>query len=206
MRIRSILIMLLSLPMVLSLAQNSWDEWDADVVRELNTASEANYLNDEEKKVILVMNMARHNGPLFVRTLLADYVEEKKVENSSYLRSLRKDLNNVEGLIPLQPEKDLTSAARGHAIKSGETGRVGHQDFNKRFDPLMGNPYTHVGENCSYGYETAMDIVISLLIDEGIKDQGHRKNILSVDFNSVGVAIRPHKTYRINCVTDFGHR
>ena len=201
---RSVFIMLLSLPLVLSLAQNPWDEWDPDVVRELNTANKVNYLNDEEKEVILVMNMARHDGPLFVRTLLANYVEEKQVENSSYLRSLRKDLNKVEGLIPLQPEKDLTAAAQGHAIKSGKSGRVGHQDFNKRFDPLMGNPYTHVGENCSYGYETAMDIVISLLIDEGVKDHGHRKNILMVDFNSVGVAIRPHKTYRINCVMDYG--
>jgi len=203
---RSVFIMLLSLPLVLSLAQNPWDEWDPDVVRELNTANKVNYLNDEEKEVILVMNMARHDGPLFVRTLLANYVEEKQVENSSYLRSLRKDLNNVEGLIPLQPEKDLTAAAQGHAIESGKSGRVGHQDFNKRFDPLMGNPYTHVGENCSYGYETAMDIVISLLIDEGVKDHGHRKNILMVDFNSVGVAIRPHKTYRINCVMDYGQR
>jgi len=198
--------MLLSLPVALSTAQNPWDAWDVDVLRKLNTASEVNYLNDKEKKVILVMNMARHDGPLFVRTLLANYVDEKQVENSSSLKSLRKDLNNAGGLLPLQPERDLTAAAQGHANKSGETGRVGHQDFNKRFDPLMGNPYTHVGENCSYGYETAMDIVISLLIDEGVKDQGHRKNILSVDFNSVGVAIRPHKTYRINCVMDFGHR
>ena len=70
----------------------------------------------------------------------------------------------------------------------------------------MGNPYYHVGENCSYGYDQAIDIVLTLMIDEGIKDVGHRKNILSEDFNSVGVAIRPHKNYRINCVIDFGHQ
>ena len=35
---------------------------------------------------------------------------------------------------------------------------------------------------------------------------GHRKNILSEEFNSVGVAIRPHKSYRVNCVTDFGRQ
>lgn len=206
MKNRSILIMLLSLTVTLSVAQDPWDRWEKNVLRELNTAGEADYLNEEEKKVILIMNMARQNGPLFVQTLLADYVEEKQIENNAYLRSLRKDLNNVEGLIPLQPERDLSEAARGHASKSGQTGRVGHQDFNKRFDPLMGNPYTHVGENCSYGYESAMDIVISLLIDEGVKDHGHRKNILSLSFNSVGVAIRPHKSYRINCVMDFGRR
>ena len=201
-----LLITFLSLSVSLTMAQNPWDSWEAEVVKELNTASRVNYLNEEEKKVILFMNMARHDGPLFARTILATYVEENQVENSSYLRSLRKDLNKAEGLVPLQPEKDLTVAAQGHALKSGKSGHVGHQDFNKRFDPLMGNPYNHVGENCSYGYETAMDIVISLLIDEGVKDQGHRHNILSVDFNSVGVAIRPHKTYSINCVMDFGKR
>ena len=36
----------------------------------------------------------------------------------------------------------------------------------------MGNPYNHVGENCSYGYEQAIDIVLSLLIDEGVIDFG----------------------------------
>jgi uncharacterized protein YkwD len=70
----------------------------------------------------------------------------------------------------------------------------------------MGNPYYHVGENCSYGYDQAIDIVISLLIDEGVPDMGHRKNTLNDQFNSVGVAIRPHKEYRVNCVIDFGHR
>jgi len=63
-----------------------------------------------------------------------------------------------------------------------------------------------VGENCSYGFETAIDIVLSLLIDEGVKNKGHRQNILSEDFNSIGVAIRPHITYRVNCVMDFGRR
>jgi uncharacterized protein YkwD len=202
----SILIIFLSLTASLPVQQNPWDQWEAGLVRELNTADSLFYLTEEEKKVILFMNMARHDGPLFAKTFLTTYVDENQVDNSSYLRSLRKDLNKTEGLVPFQPEKDLTAVAQEHATKSGQTGHVGHQDFNERFEPLMGNPYNHVGENCSYGYETAMDIVISLLIDEGVKDQGHRHNILSLDFNSVGVAIRPHKTYRINCVMDFGHR
>jgi len=200
------MLLILVLPHALSIAQSPWDAWDAAVIRKLNTAGGLNYLNEEEKKVILFMNMARHDGPLFARTLLDAYVKEKQVESSSYLRSLHRDLNRAEGLMPLQPEQDLTAVAQEHAIKSGQKGRVGHQDFNKRFDPLIGNPYMQVGENCSYGYETAIDIVISLLIDEGVKDTGHRQNILSADFNSVGVAIRPHKTYRINCVMDFGRR
>ena len=206
MMFRFILILLWILPPAISFAQNPWDAWDAEVVRELNTAGEVEYLNEEEKKVILFMNMARHDGPLFARTILDAYVKENQVKNSSYLRSLHKDLNLTKGLMPLQPEQDLTAVARDHALKSGQKGRVGHQDFNKRFEPLLGNPYMQVGENCSYGFETAIDVVLSLLIDEGVKDKGHRQNILSEEFNSIGVAIRPHKTYRINCVMDFGRR
>jgi len=150
------------------------------------------------------MNMARQNGPLFSESFLKTYMQENQLENSSYIRSLRKDLKKASGLTPLFPEKDLTAIAQGHALRSGEKGTTGHNEFKKRFEPLMGDPYMHVGENCSYGYERAIDIVLSLLIDEGVKSLGHRNNILAPDFNSVGVAIRPHKSYRVNCVMDFG--
>ena len=196
--------MLLPLPLVAQ--SNPWPAWGADVVRSLNSAADSEYLNEEEKKVILFMNMARHDGPLFARTFLQSYIQEKNLETSSYIRSLQRDLKHTTGLVSLIPEKDLTAVAQGHARKSGNKGSTGHSGFKKRFEPLLGNPYTQVGENCSYGYEQAIDIVISLLIDEGIKSLGHRHSILSEDFNSIGVAIRPHKSYRINCVMDFGSR
>jgi uncharacterized protein YkwD len=64
--------------------------------------------------------------------------------------------------------------------------------------------YTEVGENIYYGPYTPLEIVIQLLIDDGIEDLGHRKNLLSPKFNSIGVAIKPHKTYEYNCVMGFG--
>ena len=185
---------------------NAWDQWDPEVVRVLQKAYKAEYLNEEEKKVVLLLNMARHDGPLFEETFLQSYIEDNHMKMSKYVKSLTRDLKKTSGLQPLLIEKDLTAVAQGHANKMGKSGRVGHQGFNKRFEPLMGNPYNHVGENCSYGYELAIDIVLSLLIDEGISNVGHRKNILNEEFNSVGVAIRPHKGYRVNCVIDFGRQ
>ena len=201
---RICLILILVLPLPLVAQSNPWPAWDADVVTALNTAADSEYLNEEEKKVILFMNMARHDGPLFAKTFLTAYMQENQPEKNSYTKSLQKDLKKITSLTPLLPEEDLTAIAQGHAQKSGEKGTTGHSDFKKRFEPYMGKPYNHVGENCSYGYEKAIDIVISLLIDEGIKSLGHRNNILSPDFNSIGVAIRPHKTYLTNCVMDFG--
>ncbi len=203
---RAIFICLMLLPLTLAAQTSPWLAWDADLVRSLNSGAESEYLNEEEKKVILFINLARQNGPLFAETFLLSYIQEKNLENSSYIRSLQRDLKNISGLDPLLPEKDLTAVAQDHARKSGEKGTTGHGEFEKRFKPLLGKPYVQVAENCSYGYEKAVDIVISLLIDEGIKSLGHRKNILSKEFNSVGVAIRPHSKYRINCVIDFGSR
>jgi uncharacterized protein YkwD len=201
---RTFLLICLFLPPTLKAQSDPWSGWQADVLATLNTASDSEYLTEEEKKVILFMNMARHDGPLFTETFLQAYIQEKHISNSSYLRSLLRDLKKTRRLGPLMPALDLMEVARGHAIQSGKDGSTGHSGFNKRFEPLMGNPYTHVGENCSYGYQKAIDIVISLLIDEGIRSLGHRQNILSPDFNAIGVAIRPHKNYGINCVMDFG--
>jgi len=181
-----------------------WDSWDPDVIRSLHTGAGIGYLTEEEQKVVLFMNMARFDGPLFASTFLDAYVEENSMENTSFLRSLYKDLKKKSELVPFKVEEDLTSVAQGHADLSGRTGHVGHKNFDKRFAPLRGNPYTAWAENCSYGYKDAVDIVISLLIDEGIKGVGHRLNILNEEFNSVGLAIYPHKTYKTNCVIDFG--
>ncbi len=198
--------LLFILPFQMLAQSNAWDQWDPEVVRVLQKAYKAEYLNEEEKKVVLLMNMARHDGPLFEETFLQSYIEDNHMKKSKYVKSLTRDLRKISGIQPLKIEKDLTAVAQGHANKMGKSRRVGHQGFNKRYEPLMGNPYNHVGENCSYGYELAIDIVLSLLIDEGISDVGHRKNILNEEFNSVGVAIRPHKGYRVNCVIDFGRQ
>lgn len=188
-------------------AQTSvWDRWDPEVVGKLFTSRSIPYMNEEEQKVVLFMNMARHDGALFAETFLNSYVEINQVEHTPFLKSLYRDLAKVAGIVPLVPEEDLTSVAQGHAVKSGETGHVGHKDIKKRFAPLRGNPYIEWAENCSYGYEEAISIVITLLIDEGIETMGHRKNILNTSYNSVGVAIRPHTSYRVNCVIDFGKR
>ena len=207
MKIRLVSAILLFAGLSLLQAQNSpWEAWDSTLLNGLHTAEGLDYLTENEQMVILFMNMARFDGSLFGETFVKAYMEAGMAKNTSYLRSLYRDLNNTSGLPLLYPEKDLTSVAQGHALKSGQTGHVGHRDINKRFAPLKGNPYKAWGENCSYGYRDAVDIVITLLIDEGIKEEGHRKNILKPNFNSIGVAIRPHKNYEVNCVMDFGSK
>ncbi len=200
------IIFLLFLTFKLSAQNQVWEKWDKEVIDRANTAKDFDMYTDEEKKVIFFMNLARIDGPLFSETILDTYVDENFIENNSYLRSLHRDLKNTKDLDPFYPEKDLSVIAQGHAEESGRTGHTGHKGFDKRFEPVLGNPYRGVGENCSYGYADAVGIVIQLLVDDGVQSLGHRKNILNKEYNSVGVAIRDHKTYTYNCVIDFGKK
>ncbi len=180
----------------------SW-RWDEETVKKANTAEDADFLNEDEKKVILYANLARANGRLFASTFLDEYIKIKKLEPNNYSRSLYDELQQVSDLPMLIPERDLYKIAREHASWSGKKGYEGHKGFKQRYSPMM-KKYAEVGENIYYGPYTPLEIVIQLLIDEGIEDLGHRKNLLSPKFNSIGVAIKPHKTYEYNCVMGFG--
>lgn len=175
--------------------------WKADLIRKANTAENTDYLTDEEKEVIFITNLSRLDGQLFCETILDPYLEGKA--KTRYTRSLYRDLSKIKALDPLVPQKDLYSIAHLHALNSGKKGSVGHQDFDRRFKPLLGK-YTMVAENCAYGFDDGSVIAIQLLIDEGVTNYGHRKNMLSPNYNSVGVSIQSHKKYRFNCVMDFG--
>ncbi len=181
--------------------QKVWNRWDSLIIAKANTAMDADYMTSEEKLVILITNLARTDGPLFSGTFLDTYIEGE--EKNKYIKSLYKDLKPVKNLPLLYPEKDLYNVAFGHAIKSGKSGHLGHKGFESRFKPLM-KKYNSVAENCSYGYDKAIDIAIQLLIDKDVPNLGHRINMLNPGFDSIGVSIQPHKSYRFNCVMDFG--
>lgn len=60
-----------------------------------------------------------------------------------------------------------------------------------------------LGENMDFGSNNATEIVVNLLIDDGVATRGHRKNILHPDYRYVGAALGPHPIYHFCCVMDF---
>ena len=181
-----------------------YDQWTPELINRANTITEADYLNDEEKKVIFYCNLARINGELFSITFLQHYIDYYSFEITDNIQSLFSDLKATSDLPVLIPQFDLYEIAKGHAVKSGKTGHIGHEGFYERFEKVYGSKYYTVAENCDYGNDDALSIVMSLLIDEGIPSLGHRKNILHEEMNSIGVSLQPHSEYRHNCVMDFG--
>ncbi len=186
-------------------------EWTEDEIIKANTGANIPYLTPEEKEIILLTNLVRINPLKFSRTYLEKYLNESEMERSSwYVTGLQTTLSTMSALHPLKPSKKLCSAAAFHAEDMGRTGKIGHTSSDGT--PMDTRLYRYVpkakvkalSENCQYGYKNPFSIFMDLLVDEGIESLGHRLNILDPDMEYIGVAIRPHSTYRINCVQDFG--
>lgn len=182
--------------------------WPDTVIAKANAAKHVDYMSEEEKEAVFYTNLVRINPPLFARTFLPDYLNEKGIKKDKVIKELIKDLEATPRMKPLQPNKQLTAFARLHAKDMGETGRTGHgsskgASFSKRIEPLK-ESFSAINENCNYGNESGKDAVFDLLIDRNVPNVGHRKNILDTELELIGVAIEPHARWRFNCVQDFG--
>lgn len=62
---------------------------------------------------------------------------------------------------------------------------------------------TTIGENIAFGNKNGREIVLQLMIDDGVSSRGHRKNIFSEAFKVVGIASHLHPTYKITSVFDY---
>jgi hypothetical protein len=177
--------------------------WENEQYTYCNTAKNARFLTPLEKDVVYVLNLVRQFPKAFNKTVVAywpEYMGDKNLPKSWYYKTLVTALDNMKPVGILKADSLAWISARCHAITSGKAGYLGHV---RQTAPCEKQEH-YFGECCQYGYEDALEIIMSLLIDEGIKDLGHRKICLSDGYTSIGVSFQPHKTYRFNTVLDFG--
>jgi len=177
--------------------------WDYSTLKKIKKASFNPLCPQKSNAVVFYCNMARVDGKKFVETILRPYLElVGDTAYSLYLQSLISELNSKKSQLPLKHNLWLEMMAKSYSMNAGRKGIVGHDRFNQRFQLLI-SLRKAVGENCSYGEESAVGVVVQLMIDEGVENLGHRHNILSNTFKSIGIGFAPHKGYGINCVEEF---
>ena len=189
---------------------------------ELNTAKDAAYLNDLEQEVIHELNKVRSNPKRYAE----DYMESLRSAYKGKLFTVPGQsipIQTQEGISPLeecikvlkktpprpilQPSKGLAKAAKELMIDQQNHGGVGHisrrgANPQKRIEKY-GEWDICSSEDITYGSFDAQAIVISLLIDDGVPNRGHRENILNPCTRFAGVAKGGHPTYKVMCVIDY---
>ena len=116
-------------------------------------------------------------------------------------------LKRQRPLDPLEYAPGLGMSAEAQVSGQGPTGEIGHRGCDgsspwARMD-RAGQRLGMVGENISYGYPDARSIVVTLIVDQGVPDRGHRRNIFRPEFKVAGAARGPHARYGAMCVIDF---
>lgn len=209
---KKLLLLLASSVLLFSFSKPAEDypfsKWDTATLEKANTAKDAEGYTDEEKKVVYYMNLARLKPDLFAKTYYQKFIDSTKAKETSFTRSLKNDLTTkYKPMEVLTVKQDLTDEAVDHAKDTGKKGNMGHftsdgksYDFRmKKFKEV----YSATAETCDYGNNSALAIVIHLLIDEGQGTIEHRKTIMEKKYTYTGVSIQPHKKEKWTCVIEF---
>jgi hypothetical protein len=198
-------------------AKSKESEWPA----ELNTAKDAAYLTEIQKQVILELNKVRSNPKRFAE----EYMEELQTAFNGKLFSYpgQDPVMSREGISPLiecikvlmetnsmpilKPEEGLCRSAKDLVTDQQKNGGIGHITRSgltpqKRIEKY-GIWDICSAEDITYGSFEARQIVITLLIDDGVTERSHRKNILNRCFHHVGVDFGKHPNYLTMCVIDY---
>jgi uncharacterized protein YkwD len=181
----------------------------------LNTQT-AISLSRVEQSIIREMNRARSNPPAYRQVLLSwrrrfngkqaklsDRVVLVTQEGTPAIDEAIRYLQKTRPVSTLKLSRGLTLAARDLVRDQGIRGLTGHQgsDGSTPFQRMerYGKWQKIAGENIAYGPDTAQAVVRDLIIDDGVRDRGHRTNMFQPQFRLAGVACGYHRQYRVMC-------
>ncbi len=165
------------------------------------------FATDIADQVIAEMNLARTAPQQYAQIVANQTAGFRGKEGNGATREAVRFLEKASPLAPLAQSEGIRSSALSHVLEMGPVGGRGHVshggaqpwDRMARFGQWVGR----AGENISYGKHDARGIVIQLIVDDGVRGRGHRKNIFNREFRVAGAASGFHATYGAMCVIDF---
>lgn len=183
-------------------------------------AVEKDYLTPEERAVIAELNLARTKPREYAKLVeqwveyydgtLRELPDRIPVRTKEGVKALHEAISFLERQSPmhaLEPARGLAHGARDHVGDMGPSGATGHTGYDDSHVGDRVNRYGRwkgkVAENIAYGSEDPREIVMRLIIDDGVESRGHRKNIFDPEFHIVGVAMGYHDVFATMCVITF---
>jgi uncharacterized protein YkwD len=171
------------------------------------------------RAVIREMNLARQNPALYATFLkelrsrmsgnvlvLPGGTRVRTKEGTAALDEAIRFLQSAQPLAALTFSPGMSRAAADHCADQANGG-FGHEGRDRSHAgqriARYGNFTGGWAENISYGKASARDVVLALIIDDGLPARKHRKNIFNPNYNFAGAAFGPHARFRTVCSMDF---
>ena len=147
-------------------------------------------LEKEDKALFYWVNVLRSNPPDFKKNLIEPFLLQFPEANSSYSKSLLKDLDRSSSLPMVEPNAVLLKESKSHVTdlvlyqkEISHNSSDGRSFQTRMFDAGIVNC---AGENIYEGNKDALFALIILLIDQGVPNKGHRLTLLNPQFNQMG--------------------
>lgn len=187
----------------------------------IKTPSNISNLNVFEKNLVDQINELRNNPKQYANKLkerlkyfrgntfiIPDKISIKTKEGQQAVHEAIDVLEKTSPMQLLNIHQSLNESSKYHVNDIGPKGIVSHNSSNgetayKRI--LRFGKFNEIGEVISFGIFDPEEIVIQFLIDDGVYDRGHRKNLLHPSFKLVGVSCGYHKLYDFMCTVNFGN-
>ena len=171
---------------------------------------------DLEKKLFKLHNDLRQNPQNYIPKLkdCLKYLRNKiyhapgedpiqSYEGASAIEEAIQFLKTQKPLEPLEYNDSLAQACKDHANDIGSKGLTSHEGSDDKNISDRIEKYVEwdgiTAESIDFGFKDPGNIILNLLIDDGVKDRYQRKNLFNEKFKYIGIGAGPHKEYGI-CV------
>lgn len=178
------------------------------------TSSTGTTLSKDEQDFFNEINEARAHPDVYatylekLKPMFAGKVYKGTLETQEGWTAVAEAIAFLRTLKPQGPftlSQGLCKAAAAHMQDQSSSGATGHkstssgsmiEDRVKPFGTWQGG----IGEDLSYGDDSARERLLTWLIDDGFPTRGHRKRVMSADYRVAGLSCGKHPEYQMMCV------
>lgn len=178
----------------------SVDELKDRIIKEHNKVRE-----DPKSYITLLKN---HLGLIKDNVLIIpEELKLKLIEGEKSYNDAIQFLEKQDPIKPLVHSEEISKAANDHAVEIGSNGTFTHESLDGKNTAERIEKYIEWDGACcesiEFGNRSAENIIISLLVDDGIDHRPHRINMFSKELAYFGIGVSEHKTYGVVTVINY---
>ena len=169
-----------------------------------------------KKEVINETNRIRSNPKSYI-PILESYIKyfdgnilekpdtDTGIETQEGAFAYQEAINFLKSQKPIEPliyDEEVSRASQELSDLMGKTGNTEDNNIEERISKYVDWDVA-ISENIDFGGFTGEDVIINLLVDDGVEDRSHRSNLFNTKIKYFGVGTSVHKEYDICTVIDY---